>query len=278
MHVEPFLTDDDHARHAYGEIAARLDALPRDALCPPPPDVLGVAHSVLRVAADVTRPAVRSRFARLPADEFSVVCVDQLGTTARGAAFAKSMHLGASSRGGESRLPLMLVQRAGVLKARMMKLATYHFEDDLQVGAEVESIRLGSGYLDLASDLSRLARLYTVHRAQIERDPKHYRAADEGDAAALAAEIVRALDGNPNADERAWADRLTRAWTLLKITYEEVQAAGLFIFRGEGALARFPPLASLAHRPARRSDEEHTATTEVAPPEEGTAPSASLTR
>jgi len=57
-----------------------------------------------------------------------------------------------------------------------------------------------------------------------------------------------------------------------------VQAAGLFIFRGEGALARFPPLASLAHRPARRSDEEHTATTEVAPPEEGTAPSASLTR
>jgi hypothetical protein len=63
---------------------------------------------------------------------------------------------------------------------------------------------VGTGYGDLASDLLRLTKLYKKHRARV----------------------------------KTWSDLALRAWTLLEEVYNEVAAAGSWLYRSEEITGR----------------------------------------
>jgi len=72
---------------------------------------------------------------------------------------------------------------------------------------------------------------------------KHYRAADAGRARELAGILIQALSAAMTPRARAAYDSYARAWTLLCRRYDEVRAAGLWLFRVDGARdERFPSL------------------------------------
>jgi hypothetical protein len=55
---------------------------------------------------------------------------------------------------------------------------------------------------------------------------------------------------------RYWSNYLTRAWSLLVITYGEVSAAGRWLFRQENGEERFPSLYTVGRqRRSRRPDQ-----------------------
>ncbi len=89
--------------------------------------------------------------------------------------------------------------------------ARYHLDDHSTDSAEVADIRSGTGYLDLALDLSRLAKLYQKHQNIIKKDPKNYVASDIDDARKYSSEILRLLGDARNENAKTWADMVARA-------------------------------------------------------------------
>ena len=110
----------------------------------------------------------------------------------------------------------------------------------------------GSGYLDLASDLGRLATLYDDHEDTLAADAIHYRAADAARARSLAARIVAALG---DASDRTSADAVNRSYTVLAATYEPIRRFGIAMYRQSAPDELFPSLFSVRAAPQRRAAE-----------------------
>jgi hypothetical protein len=142
----------------------------------------------------------------------------------------------------EAKIPVDLADEAIGMKARMLKLAEYAFEGDAVISLEVADIRLGTGYKDLANDLVRLAKIYIAHQAILSKDAFTYRATDADDARKLAQRILTELGNTRSIEETKWIDLSARAWTLLRNGYDEVQAAGTFLYRHEEPEKKFPSL------------------------------------
>lgn len=94
-----------------------------------------------------------------------------------------------------------------------------------------------TGYLDLASDLGRLAQLYSEFADELRADDKFYDSGDAGRARRIAADIVKAL-GESN--ERPSNDALIRSYALLERTYEDVRTFSLAMYRKDGGEDMFP--------------------------------------
>jgi hypothetical protein len=185
--------------------------------------------------------------------EFDLPKLDGLATTALAAWFARHMYLLASATHTEAQLPVSLVATATTLKTRMMRVVEYHLGDHPVAGPIVTAIRPGTGYMDLANDLVALARLYRLHADLLEHDRKDYQAADQGLAAQTGDQILKLLGGN-TPDQRKWADRQARAWTLLNTDYAEVYAAGRYLKRADSDVeTAFPSLVAASRAAASRS-------------------------
>ncbi len=113
----------------------------------------------------------------------------------------------------------------------MLEVCAYHFRDDAALRAQVDDIRSGQGYLDLAEDLSRLAGLYRAQAATLKQDLRFYRANDATDALDLSGRITRGLrsQGPQAAREVAW-----RTFAVLAALYAEVARAAHFLLRDAG--------------------------------------------
>jgi hypothetical protein len=93
----------------------------------------------------------------------------------------------------EARLSAALAETGARLRARMLRVLDFHFEDDPDVGPTLAYIRRGSGYHDLADDLTGLATLYGRHKGSLHGTPAHYHPGDEKEALAAAARILTEL-------------------------------------------------------------------------------------
>ena len=144
----------------------------------------------------------------------------------------------------EAKLGADLVANGTGLRGRMLRLVEYYLGDDPDTGPEVAAIRSETGYVDLASDLMRLARLYEEHKEIIRTDAKLYRETDAGEANEVSAKIMRALSEGGKEDYKNWLNLRARAWTLLHESYDEVRAAGLFIYRNDPLRVKFPSIFS----------------------------------
>jgi hypothetical protein len=239
------------AHAAFDAVRSRLDVMSTDAVLNTNVDLHAAATIALAVARFVDTPDARARFARLPKEHFDATVLELLPASAWATWYAHTQYLSASA-GSEARVPAALAQHSTELKQRMLRVLEYHTDE----AAELASIRLGSGYLDLATDLARLASLYRKHKKDIAEDKRHYRAGDEKDATESASKIVNSLGEGLADDGRAWQRWQGRAWTLLSGTYGEVRAAGLWLFRNEEGEEKFPSLvtATRAHAAHRKGD------------------------
>lgn len=239
------------AQRAFDALKPRMDAIPPERVASANIDLRIAATTALAVERFVNIPEVFQRFASLPRKEFDPVHIENLGPSAWALWYARTQYLSASA-GTDARLPMSLVQHATDLKVRMLRVLEYHTDE----AAELASIRAGTGYYDLATDLSRLAALYDKHKGTIQDDRRYYRAGDKKDATTTANRIIELLGEAFDGDAKTWARWQARAWTLLQEAYDEVRAAGLWLFRHEGGEEKFPSLFTISrHYGSRRKPE-----------------------
>ena len=226
----------------------RLAALPADRLRRPYVDVAAAATLVGGVAKKLASGPLRARFLRLPKEELDPRLLDDLALFGRAALTAHQRRAGAAAQKTEARVPYALVEEGSALRRRMLRLVTYYFEDHAEHGPEIAAIRAGSGHLDLASDLDRLAALCAAEAKVLAADTRDHRPTDARDARACAGRIREALGED---DEDAATDTWMRAFTLLAQTYDEVAATGRWLLRRDpkAAAALFPALGSVRREP-----------------------------
>jgi hypothetical protein len=247
----------------------RILAVPRDRVVLPRVDIAAAAIFAVSIGRQVKQPELRARFASLPASEFDIRHVDDLEALARATWYARVEQDTADASAREAKLPVDLVDLATAVKERMLKCVSYYF-DGTPLQKETDDIRSGTGYRDLASDLSRLARLYVDHAAALSGDTKNYRATDATDAARLAGRIIDELGTAGTAEERRRADITARVWVLLLEVYTEVADAGRWLLRHEGGETKFVSLHTVARAPVvRRRTEPPAQGGTTTPPTQG---------
>lgn len=255
----PVVFDAELARRAYESLVPRWHGVPEALVDVPRVNLEFVLARVIQIAQHVTSPAERPRFARLP--EFDIAHVDALSPAAWGLWYARVQYLSASASKTQAQLPLKLVTQAHEVRARMMKALRYNLEsipeavDELDAIAKVE----GPVYLDLATDLTRLAAMYATddYKRLLVDDKRNYDPADERAANTLATEILAQLRNAPDEAAR-WAQQVARGWVVLQDIYREVQAGGLFLDRNRGGEERYPSLYAIRvpAKTARKTDAE----------------------
>jgi hypothetical protein len=124
-------------------------------------------------------------------------------------------------------------------RARMLTLAQHHLVGDDAALKELADIRKGSGYMDLARDLSRLASLCEANAGKLSGDASWWRAEDIADARREAARLTQRKA--PKVDE--WSFWAARAVASLRASYRRVRAAVWFAWPDRPDIqARFPAM------------------------------------
>jgi len=252
--------DDALALTAFNNLEPVLRDLPPHAIARTALDPQLMAIAALDVVDVLEKPDVRARFDLLHEDLFDTKHLENLEEIALAALYVRNQLLSERVANNDAKLSAVLVHDATERKDRMMRVAEYHLGDMPAVQAELASIRVGTGYVDLASDLTRLATLFEQHGDLLAGDKRWYRSDDAAAANAVALDIYREL--GPKADEQ-WEDLGARSVSLLRRTYDEIRVAAEFIFRDEATKDAFPSLFAVA-RKARRAASPEVASDVVA--------------
>lgn len=253
--MEDITIDPEAARRAYITVLPRVEVMKADEYAALSVDVQDVAILAIGVAQFVAQPTERARFALLPAELFDITHLDDLPTLALAAHHGYVELQAVRSGSSVAKLPGPLVTEAGGVRKRMSELCEYVFREHERLQRELASIRIGTGYKDMAMDLARLARIYEAHLEDVARETINYRATDAADARRLSQTILSELSRNQAADEKQQLATVTGIWTLLLRCYDEVQAAGYFIYRHENPDSKFRSLYTRSGRRARPAPE-----------------------
>ncbi|MEZ4298991.1 MAG: hypothetical protein R3B70_28845 [Polyangiaceae bacterium] len=206
-------------------------------------DVEAATFAALGVAGFVGAPEVKARFLALPDTEFDKVCVTGLESACFATLYAIAEARAAGALETEARIPPELAAEAAEVEGRMQALCEYYFSDDPEIRPELDRLRPGVGHRDLANDLLGYARIYEKRAAAVKVDTRYYRPGDAARAKELAGLFIQALSAASTPRAREAFATYARAWTILSRRYDEVRAAGLWLFRKEAAREeRFPSL------------------------------------
>ncbi|HWN67572.1 MAG TPA: hypothetical protein VNM90_08020 [Haliangium sp.] len=212
-----------------------------------------VAASVGRM---VKQPDMLAEFAALPGHRFDVLYALRLESAALAAWHAMLQARNAAAMTSGVKIPDDVMAAATHLKQTMLKVLDYYVGHLPGMFLLLGSIREGTGYVDLASDLARLSDLYQAHEATLAVDTVRYNATDREAAGRLAQAIHQVLGDGRHSDARIWSEHLARAWSLLVSIYEEVSATGRWLYRHEDGETRFPSLYAVGRqRRSRRPDQ-----------------------
>ena len=146
--------DPQAARQAFAELTPLLDELAtyRKANL----DINRAAIVAASVGRLVKRPAVRARFAALPAAEFDIDHVDRLESAALATWHASVNLRTATVHSSAAQVPEDVADEVTEVKQRMMRVLTYYLAEDSEVASELSDIRAGTGHIDSAVDLVRI--------------------------------------------------------------------------------------------------------------------------
>lgn len=239
-----------HPRHydpslgetALTNLAPRLKALEPHEIVSARVDVDTAALASLATYARATAPTLRARFQKQhEVGEFDIAHLDDLEDLAFAVLSAHAEASAFRATDSSAKLPASLVERAIEIEQRMQALCEYHFRDDPEIAAELDRLRPVSGHRDLASDLNGYARIYELRLGVVASDKKHYRDTDIDDARQVAAVIFNLLSDTSTSNARIAQDTLSRAWTLLVRSYDEVRTVGLYLLRHNHDKHRFFP-------------------------------------
>ncbi len=206
------------------------------------------AEAALRLAALLEEPAIAARFATLGAGwEPNTAAILREGAARLHA--LNDLLKTEKATSNDAKVPAHLVQEALVLRARLRALLEYWLSDDPVEAPELEDIRGGAGYEDLASDLVRYAAMIRRHLELLAGDRKNYREEDPADADRVAADLRGALaEGESNS---AVAAELRLTFTGVRLLYGKAIAAAHFVFYGEPEASRFFGLTAEIRRSAK---------------------------
>jgi hypothetical protein len=239
------------AETAFNTLLPRLQALSKDTLLVLNTDLQDAAILALAASRFTAEPEPAARFALLHHDVFDPQHLADLAPAALAAHHAGLRLRSARATSTEAKIPVALADEATQVKTRMLRLTAHVYQDDPKRLAEVEDIRLGTGYKDLAGDLTRLAKLYADDPETVAKDGINYRASDTDDARTLAQKILTALGESRSEEEARWVDLAQRTFTLLRNIHDEVRAAGLFLYRHDDGEKKFPSLYANRARPRK---------------------------
>jgi hypothetical protein len=230
-------------------------------------DPIAAAVVVLDVARTIAGQ-IRERFMMLPKPLFDVALLDMLEPAARAMIYARREQLRDEFDPSTARVPVALIEKANDLKQRMFRVCEYHLIDHPEARKVLDLVRPGTGHLDTANDLAQVARLYRDFRPQMSSDVAHFHFEDAAEAEQVADGIFRELGLTRDGKPKAKSDLAMRAWTHMAMTYEEVAAAGRWLFRKEGGEAMFPVLVSAARSPRSRTAKEKAPKQDATPVDE----------
>ena len=207
-----------------------------------------VAASVGRM---VKQPDVLTEFAALPGHRFDVQHALRLESAALATWHALLQMRNAAAVTSGVKIPDEVMAQATELKQTMLKVLDYYLGHMPDMFKVLGSIREGTGYVDLASDLVRLSEQYQAHAATLAVDTVRYKATDSETAGRLAQAIHQVLGDGRHSDARYWREYLGRAWSLLVVTYDEVSATGRWLYRHTDGETRFPSLYAVGRQRRR---------------------------
>lgn len=249
---------------AFEVVRARAEAVPEDAVAygVNHDEVVSTALGVLDVI-DGDAWLVR-KLKAMDNEVFDAKVLDDFRAFTLALSHARRHAVTEAATRTDAAIPLAVMEEATALKNRMLKLCSYYFDDDAVLSAELDDIRSGTGYLDLASDLARLEAIYKEQVGVLKRDGKLYKVDDVKDAERLVLTIRRAFNAPSSA---AWAMMAHRVFTLLDTSYEELRSAAQFVYRRTPSKAAlFPSLRKGGRKRRARAQKD-----------EGTTPSGTST-
>jgi hypothetical protein len=248
---------------AWQTVCTMLDALAPEEIVQPNVPVREAALLGLRVANAIeSDAAMKADFVRLAETPFfQERFLHELPLAARALLYLRA-HVD-SERAPSGALSPELLAQAKELHTRMLKVLAFYFDRESEVGSELVRIRSARGHAGLAGALVSLATLYDTHRDRLVKTPEHYHATDAQEALVIAEAIVAHLTA-PDSSAR-WGELQAPLWTLFVNAYEEVCAAGRFIYRHDrNRDVRFPALVSL--NVARRNTAKRRGEPDPTPP------------
>ncbi|MBI5513972.1 MAG: hypothetical protein HY909_09405 [Deltaproteobacteria bacterium] len=239
--------DPANASQDFDALRPALDALDSQRLRAPTFALRDGAVAGLSVAAFALGPVVWPGFEALArAGLFRLELLKDLPRRARALWYARHKVETLLGTRSEVRVPTGIVAEAQRVRERMLKVLGFFFDEGSTVGTLLAHIRRGTGYHDLADDLTALAQLYETHKTRIARLPEQFLPADRDDAQRLATAILSVLADDQGAELRRWTDLQARTVTHFLEAYEEVLDAGRYLLRHDPAAeTRFPSVYSL---------------------------------
>ncbi len=270
--------DADVAKSAYTELLPTYNAMDPAEVMHVTADPELMAITAIGVSARLAKDPLQDEMKTLPKDHFDPAAVALLPKAAWGLRYAVLATAKARAQSSEAAVPPDLVQRASEIEGRMQRCCEYHLSDEVAAMSELDRLRPGTGYRDVANDLLGYAALYETFDSILSKDTKNYRATDRADAIAVSNQIIEALAAAMGPDEVGAGDTQARAATYLLNIYEEVASAGRWIRRKSADVdSLFPSLIASGRAAAKRAkavEEDPTDATAKSAATTSTAPSA----
>ncbi len=215
---------------AFNDVRATIAAVPDEKIVGLNIDLSQAAMAGLVLVDRAREDGRAERIDKLAPEFIEVDLVDKLETVCLGAQFIVDNAATEEATAVTVMVDPAVFERATQVKARMIKCILYNMEGTQSVEDEVADIKLGTGYMDLAQDLTRLAVLYAKHVKTLSKDPKNYRDTDLAQARADANE-VRAQYRASKTKAADWDRLRPKAYVEIQRLYNEVRDAIRYAYR-----------------------------------------------
>ena len=251
--------DPEKALAAFSRIEPDAKALDPKRLAVGNLNITAAAIAAVGVANRCADPALYDRFKSIPESEFDIRHVNRLGDLAWGTWHAAILADQLKAQQSTAKLPANLVQSALAVERRMQRCCEYHLSDHPVASKELERLRPGVDYIDLAGDLAGYGKLYGDYTDILSADTKYYRADDRELALRTSAQIVKLLGEGMTSAAAGARDMAVRCFTLLNDSYDEVSEVGRWLLRKDASRdAYFPSLYTVARKPASQGGSGNT--------------------
>lgn len=240
----PDALDPAEAEAAFRSIERRLVKIGPGAALDATIDVDAAVRTALAAAAILGEPEVRGRILALAASgAIDQTEIDDLPVAARAAWHADRKLQSVLAARPEPVVPESLLEEAASRRTRMLEILEQSLAADKpDVARQLAVLRNGQGYLDVANDLIALAAMFDVHRNALAASSAGVLPTDAKTARKTAEQLLVLVGGAGSAEREVWKRHRARTFALLLKVYEDVRRTGRFLFSGEGADEKFPPL------------------------------------
>ncbi|MFO0588421.1 MAG: hypothetical protein U0441_12805 [Polyangiaceae bacterium] len=264
----------DEGQSAFTKVTPILLSMTEEELASPQMNIETGVYAALGASAFYKSPTVHARFSRLPKEDFNHAEADGLEQACFAALFAISEARAAGALESDALVDPEIAAEAAEVEERMQTTCEHLLSDDPEIKRQLDRLRPGLGYRDLANDLLGYARIYDQRLDVVKKDPKFYRPGDAARAKELAGKIIQALTEALTPQGRDAYSTCVRAWTLVVRRYEEIRQAGLWLFRKDAQKdQRFPSLYAVG-RPGGGRPRKQLA--DITPPDAPAAPPVKL--